>query len=141
MVAAFVHLGGTRLKHSGRNPCELAWGDCDSIHGVDSLAPIISHVRLEGGSTGIELHQCAHAAMRHIQVNNVRGPYPRGQCVQLSMSHHALLEEWSCVNDDTAWTEDSISVRRHALSSAQPKPFLAPTTPAPTLELQLVALP
>jgi len=23
-----------------------------------------------------------------------------------------LLEEWSCVNDDTAWTEDSISVWR-----------------------------
>ena len=88
--------------------------DCDNIHGTNSEDVVIERVRVEGGSTGIELGSCARAQLREIVSRNVRGPYPRGQCVQFSHSSHGTLEDFSCVNDDSAWTEDSISVWRSA---------------------------
>ena len=130
----------------------------------------IFNVRLEGGSTGIELSQSPYAVLRGIQVPrrqplststspphctllhyhhlnhshlhtstppppstlllrgiqvlNVRGPFPRGQCVQLSHSSHAILEHFSCVNDVLKCASHRImpahSARHHDTPSALP---------------------
>lgn len=98
---------------SGPNPCELPNNDCDNIHGSTSTGVAISSVRLEGGSTGIELDACPGAVVSHAAIRNVRGPFPRGQCVQFSQCDDALLENFSCVNEENhSWTEDSISAWR-----------------------------
>jgi hypothetical protein len=50
---------------------------------------------------------------------NLHGPYPRGQCFQASQSDNLLLEDFYCRNDETAWTEDSISMWRSSNSTVR----------------------
>ncbi|KOO22632.1 hemolysin-type calcium-binding region [Chrysochromulina tobinii] len=93
--------------------CHLGSSECHNIHGVDSADVILEQVRVTGGSSGIELQRCARAQLRDIVGRNVRGPYPRGQCVQFTACDHALLERFHCVNElGRSWPEDSISVWR-----------------------------
>jgi hypothetical protein len=97
------------------NPCRLhAPGpDCDSVHGLRSDSVRITNLRATGGSSGVQLAECRNAVLQRIAVHNVRGPYPRGQCVQFSNSDKAVLEDFHCKNELMAsWTEDSISAWR-----------------------------
>jgi len=99
--------------HARPGPCTIPNRDCDNIHGKNSKDVFIHRVRVSGGSSGIELHGCTGATLRDIVARDVRGPYPRGQCVQFSNSHGAVLESFHCVNDVAfSWPEDSISVWR-----------------------------
>merc|ERR1712039_190859 len=83
-----------------------------NIAGYGSLQPQISNVRVSGGSTGIELTQCDHGSVSNFVAKNVRGPYPRGQCFQASQSDNIILQDFYCLNDNSSWTEDSISIWR-----------------------------
>jgi len=40
----------------------------------------------------------------------MRGPFPRGQCVQFDKSNNSALRDFSCENDNSSWTEDNINV-------------------------------
>jgi hypothetical protein len=83
-----------------------------NIFGTDSSAPQISNVRTTGGSSGIELSSCEGGVVSNFVATNVRGPYPRGQCFQASQSDNVILQDFYCHNDNTSWTEDSISIWR-----------------------------
>ena len=70
------------------NPCRNDYDrgmerDCDSVHGLRSEGVVITNIRATGGSTGVELSHCPGAQLSQIMVFNVRGPFPRGQCVQV----------------------------------------------------------
>jgi hypothetical protein len=40
----------------------------------------------------------------------MRGPFPRGQCVQFDKCNHSILTDFSCENSNASWTEDNINV-------------------------------
>ena len=96
----------------GANNCSLPNKDCDNILGQSSTGVTISRVRLDGGSTGVELANCPRALVEHVSARNNRGPFPRGQCVQFTHSDGALLQDFGCFNDNTSWTEDNVNIWR-----------------------------
>ena len=63
-----------------------------SIVGDGSVGVRIDRVRVRGGSTGVYLLQCPAARLSFVQARNMRGPFPRGQCVQFDKSPHSVLE-------------------------------------------------
>lgn len=97
------------------NRCNQPYNDCDSILGISSADVLIDSVRLTGASSGVELQSCPRASVRRLVGTNFLGPYPRGQCVQFSESHGAVLDQFACHNEPQhSWTEDLISVWRSA---------------------------
>ena len=54
-----------------------------AITGSDSDWVRINRVRATGSSSGIYLVRCKHAQLSFIEGHNMRGPFPRGQCVQV----------------------------------------------------------
>lgn len=74
---------------------------------------IIRNVRVENGSKGINIIDSPGALLTDIVARNMRGPYPAGQCVQVSRSDDTILREFHCLNDPfVSWVEDSISIYR-----------------------------
>ena len=53
---------------------------------------------------------CTHGVVSHFKAENVHGPYPRGQCLQVTDSEDFLLEDFHCFNDKRSFTEDTISL-------------------------------
>ena len=99
--------------HARPAQCSIKFSDCDNIYGLKSADVSIEDVRVAGGSSGIELGSCERARLRRIVARNLRGPYPRGQCVQFSVCDSSSLEDFHCVNElGHSWPEDSISVWR-----------------------------
>jgi len=90
-----------------------------NIYGRASIRPQISQLRVSGGSTGVELSHCNDAIVSNLVAKNVRGPYPRGQCFQATMSDNIILEDFYCYNDNSSWTEDSISIYRSSNSTVR----------------------
>lgn len=85
------------------------------IEGFDTENLVITHVKVEDGSTGIRLDQCDESALTFIEGHNMRGPFPRGQLVQYDKCIGGLLENFSVINDrEIAWTEDNISIYKSA---------------------------
>ena len=72
----------------------------------------MKNIRLEGGSAGIQCSTCPNIKASYIEARNMRGPYPRGQCVQFGLSDNARLTDFYCMNDETSWSEDNISMWR-----------------------------
>ena len=119
VVARRKASGDSERAHPSK--CSLTPGprilfrECDNIHGLGSEGALIERVRVQGGASGIELHSCPKARLRSISALNMRGPYPRGQCVQFSLSDKSSLSDFYCKNDEnSSWPEDSISVWRSA---------------------------
>ncbi|WP_282117794.1 right-handed parallel beta-helix repeat-containing protein [Maribacter aquivivus] len=85
------------------------------IEGFDTENLVITHVKVEDGSTGIRLDQCDESVLTYIEGHNMRGPFPRGQLVQYDKCVGGLLENFSVINDrEIAWTEDNISIYKSA---------------------------
>lgn len=68
------------------------------IEGSNSNDVGISRVRLEDGSSGIELESTPGAQLSFIEVHDVRGP-GNAACVRVHESDLARIEDFSCEND------------------------------------------
>ena len=115
IVNASVQLGASSSASSnsggggpvGPLPSSSAVGI--DVYGTAEL--VIERVRTASGSSGIYAVQCPGARLAWVEAHNARGPFPRGQCVQLDKCDGALLEDFSCVNgENVSFTEDNISV-------------------------------
>jgi hypothetical protein len=83
----------------------------NNIQGVNSPFLRVNNVRLKKGSSGIYLRSSPNAHISHVEGYDFRGPFPRGQLVQLDKSDNSILEDFSVVNPlATSWTEDNVSV-------------------------------
>jgi len=92
---------------TGQNPGT----DRVNIDGYSTSGVTIRRVRLIRGSTGIYLLQCPGAKLSFVEGHDFRGPFPRGQLLQLDKSDNVTLEDFSCVNPQaSSWPEDNISV-------------------------------
>ena len=56
-----------------------------AVTGSDSNRVRIDRVRATGTSSGVYLIQCNNAQLSLIEGHNMRGPFPRGQCVQVCL--------------------------------------------------------
>ena len=72
-------------NESGPNPCPdggLTKGyECTNFKGYKLSGVSIKNVRMEGGSSGIQCAFCDNIHIQNFEGINMRGPYPRGQCV------------------------------------------------------------
>jgi hypothetical protein len=107
--AAGLEIANTSVVLVGVSKGPLPKWQLENIQGSNSPNVRISQVHVEGGSSGIELGVCHGAVITELQAKNARGPFPRGQCVQFAQSNNCVLDTFSCINDETSWTEDSIS--------------------------------
>src|SRR5690349_8919347 len=74
--------------------------------------PVIRRVKASRGSSNIYLEDCERAKLQELELHDVRGPYPRGQNVQLNGCPHSTVEQFSAENGPESWTEDNVSVFR-----------------------------
>ena len=87
--------------------------DCTNIKVYHSTGLKMTNVYTDSGSRGISIVSSGGAQLSGIVNMNVRGPFPAGQCVQISKSDGSTLDNFYCHNDlDIAWPEDSISIYR-----------------------------
>jgi len=93
-------------------PFPSAWAyRAYSIEGWDSSHANITNVHLIGGSSGLWTQATNDMIISHLKVENVHGPYPRGQCVQVTRSHRVTLQDFHCaIDNDVGYTEDAISM-------------------------------
>jgi hypothetical protein len=120
------------------------------INGDSTEGLVVENARTTGGSSGIYLIQCPSAQLRFIQGKNMRGPFPRGQCVQFDKCPRSVLEDFSCVNEigkNVSFTEDNIRCNPyrhlslshcgslHFLLHASPSLTFAPLFPSPLAPL------
>jgi len=81
-----------------------------NIQGYKSSRPRVHNVHVIGGSSGFWCSGCEHGVVSHFKAENVHGPYPRGQCLQVTNSDEFTLEDFYCFNDKRSFTEDTISL-------------------------------
>jgi hypothetical protein len=71
----------------------------------------VSRARLVRGSSGIYLVECPDAWLSFLEGHDFRGPFPRGQLVQLDKSDGGVLEDFSVINPQaSSWPEDNVNV-------------------------------
>ena len=80
-----------------------------NIQGYNSGLATLRNVHVSGGSSGFWCKNCTDGTVSHFKAENVHGPYPRGQCLQVTNSDNFTLEDFYCFNDKRSFTEDTIS--------------------------------
>jgi hypothetical protein len=102
-----VHVVHAGAPPSGQNPSDQAI----NISGYSSTGVVITHVKLERGSSGVYLLESPGANVSFVEGHDFRGPFPRGQLVQFDKCPDAVLEDFSCENPAAeSWPEDNVSV-------------------------------
>lgn len=87
------------------------WDDYVNIEGDGSNDVVIKNVRVEKGASGIRFLNSLRPRISFAEGHDFRGPFPRGQFVQLDKSHDGIIEDFSAENPSaTAWTEDNINI-------------------------------
>ena len=71
---------------------------------------VLTNIRAVRGSSNIYIEHSQACRIWTVELHDARGPYPRGQNVQMSWSPACILEDFSGENGPTSWTEDNVSV-------------------------------
>lgn len=91
-----------------------------NIFGYTSKSPIIRNVIVSGGSSGVWVGYSDKVSLSNWAAYNVHGPFPRGQCTQLSMCNGSTVENFICKNQWMySWPEDAVSMWRSANSTVR----------------------
>jgi len=98
------------LSLGGHNSGALPSSELNCIYGYGSSNVKIVNTTTDYGSTGIYLVKCPSSYISHFEARNLRGPFPRGQCLQWDNSPNSILEDFYCYNDNSSWTEDNLSI-------------------------------
>lgn len=73
---------------------------------------IITCVKASRGSTNVYVEGSESVRLSFLELHDARGPEPRGQNVQFNHSPQSILEDFTCENGPSSWTEDNVSVFR-----------------------------
>jgi hypothetical protein len=98
------------LSLGGHSSGALPSSELVCINGYGTTNLKIINTTTNYGSSGIYLIKCTASYIGHHEAHNLRGPFPRGQCVQWDNSDNSVLEDFYCQNDNSSWTEDNISI-------------------------------
>ena len=85
---------------------------CNNIYLYSCPNATITRVKASRGSSNIYAVNSEGIRMTLLELHDARGPFPRGQNVQLHRSPNSILEDFSAENGPTSWTEDNVSVFR-----------------------------
>ena len=81
------------------------------IEAYNSNNLIVSNILATNCSSGVYTVHSDAPNISFIKCVNMRGPYPRGQCVQFNQSNNCSLSDFYSYNDlNVAWTSDNVSV-------------------------------
>jgi hypothetical protein len=84
----------------GAQPCPTRFPfngyNCSNIRIKNATGLKIHNVEVENGSKGVSIYKSHGAKLSQIVAKNMRGPYPGGQCVQISMSDNVVLDTFFC---------------------------------------------
>lgn len=105
-VIDHVAIEHTGAPPSGENPTD----ELINLSCYDSARLQATELRLVRGSSGAYLLECPDATLSRIEGHDFRGPFPRGQLVQLDKSDNAIIEDFSVVNPPESWPEDNVNV-------------------------------
>lgn len=76
-----------------------------------SNAVAVRNVKVLHGSSGFYFRDCPFANLTYVEGENFRGPFPRGQFVQLYRSGNSTLSDFYTKMDPAiSWGEDNVSV-------------------------------
>lgn len=99
-----IHAGAPA---SGQNPSD----DRNNIDVFSSDDVVVLNARLAKGSSGIYVLDSNRPSISFVEGYDFRGPFPRGQIVQLNKSHNGIIQDFYNQNPPaTAWTEDNINI-------------------------------
>lgn len=84
----------------------------NNINLVQCPRASLTRIRARRGSSNIYIEGSEGCRLRELELYDARGPFPRGQNVQLNRSPLSLIQDFSGENGPTSWTEDNISVFR-----------------------------
>lgn len=72
----------------------------------------VVRVKASRGSSNLYLERSPGLRLTLLEMHDARGPFPRGQNIQLNQCPGSLLEDFSAENGPSSWTEDNVSVYR-----------------------------
>lgn len=99
-----IHVGA---PSSGPNDSTMR--NCISV--IQSNNLVASNILATDCSSGAYVQQSNATSISFIKCVNMRGPFPRGQCVQFNQSSNFSLSDFYSYNDiSIAWTTDNINV-------------------------------
>jgi hypothetical protein len=83
--------------------------NCIQANNSDNLN--VSDVLATDCSSGVYTQKSDAPKISFIKCINMRGPYPRGQCVQFNQSNNCSLSDFYSYNDlNVAWTNDNVNI-------------------------------
>jgi hypothetical protein len=97
---------GAPASGVGPNP------NCNNVNMQNCPSAVITRVKASRGSSNIYAENSDSAHMSFLELQDARGPPPRGQNVQFNRSPNSILEDFTAENGPTSWTEDNVSVFR-----------------------------
>jgi hypothetical protein len=82
-----------------------------NIDGMSSSDVVVDRIRASGGSAGIYLYNSPNAQLSNLELKNFRGPFWKGQAIQLNSSPNCRIENFHIENErGKSWVEDNISI-------------------------------
>jgi len=111
--AAGLVLQDLDIDHVGAPPTGVGPSeDRNNVNLESCPGAVITRVKASRGSSNIYAVSSQRSRMGLLELHDARGPFPRGQNLQLHDSPNSTVEEFSAENGSTSWTEDNISVFR-----------------------------
>jgi hypothetical protein len=97
------------IRTGGEQAGELS-ESCVNINLSHCPGSSLTNIRALSGSSNVYIEDSPDCRLRGLELHDARGPYPRGQNLQLNHSPQCVLEDFSGENGPTSWTEDNVSV-------------------------------
>jgi nitrous oxidase accessory protein NosD len=85
---------------------------CNNINLYRCPGASLRRVKVSGGSSNVYIELSDGCRLGQLELHDARGPYPRGQNLQLNQSPNSVIDDFSAENGPMSWTEDNISVFR-----------------------------
>jgi hypothetical protein len=104
-------LENLEIDHVGASPSGVgSHENCNNLNLINCPNARISVIKASRGSSNVYVQRGSGAHMSLLELHDARGPYPRGQNLQLHNSPDATVEDFSAENGPRSWTEDNVSV-------------------------------
>lgn len=111
--AAGLVLQDLDIDHVGAPPTGVGRNEKRNNINLESCPrAVITRVKASRGSSNIYALSSERSRMALLELHDARGPFPRGQNLQLHGCPNSTVEEFSAENGPASWTEDNISVFR-----------------------------
>ena len=106
-----IVIRGNYIHGTGQSMIAYEWGS--NVDGYDVRNLLVEQNRLEGGASGVYAKKSTQLVVRHNQIFDVKGPFPRGQFVQFTQAYGGGNRVFCNVGEQTSlelFSEDKINM-------------------------------